>query len=367
MDGTPQRLKENDPPKSHSFPATTLGKAGKNRLTASVSNEGGGKLGRREPLRPVAKGTLKSTVAASPAARPSARLGESLDTASCPPQTPNHPLHVWDDPESEAAPAAAWSTLGNRSLLCRPLPLDVGRCICYISRERHESLQQSPVYALYTDEGQGRKDRKLAVARHQRRSGRSEFLVYPTGAETGRSNLDAVLGRMQANLLGSRYLIWDEVASPHSKSAGRQLLGVAAFEPTITTLTGTFRVMRVCIPKYQSMQLTSSTQHERNGLSHNWEENVGNAHLLCSRRPYYNKTTRRYELDYRDRAKRSSKIKTSAKNVQLTMEENGKQAILLLGKVGKSKYVLEYRFPLTGYQAFCISLASIDSKLCCSL
>lgn len=324
---------------------------------------------KRQPLRPmmVSKRTLKSVVEGNPEEGiATANNPQQIEETAplFPPPTPTHLSHMWDEPECAVAPAPAWSTLGNRTLLCRPLPVDVGRCVCYIARERQDGLN---VYALYTDEGQGRQDRKLAIAHHRRRVGRSEFVVYPTGIDSIVKS-EAVLGRVQANLLGSRYSIWDEVGpSTSRKSSSPPLLGVVMFEPTVTTLTGTFRVMRVYIPKYQSMQITPSNYREKNSLAPDWEENANNVHQLCSRKPHYNKVTRRYELDFRDRAKRTSKIKTSAKNLQLTMNENGKQAILMLGKVGKSKYVMEYRFPFTAYQAFSICLASMDSKLCCSI
>lgn len=64
---------------------------------------------------------------------------------------------------------------------------------------------------LATQEGLGRQDRKLAVAVHKRRAGRSEFVVYPAGIECS-AKLEAVLGRVKANLLGSRYSIWDSVS-----------------------------------------------------------------------------------------------------------------------------------------------------------
>ncbi|KAI5073031.1 hypothetical protein GOP47_0011044 [Adiantum capillus-veneris] len=286
------------------------------------------------------------------------------------PPTPNRPLHVWDDdPDCDVAPASAWSALGNRYLLCRPLPLDVGRCACYILHEREPGADGPIVYSLYTDEGHGRQDRRLAVARHRRRSGRSEFFIGQNGAGTSHAKREeSFLGRVSANIVGSRYHIWDEATTSVRKFQGsRQLLGVIMFEPTVATLTGTFRVMRVYVPKYQSLHLSNTTQHEPIGLASNWEENMGKTHELCSRRPYYNREMRRYELDYRDRTRSGYRVQTSSKNFQLIMEEHGKQVILLHGKVGNSKYIMEYRFPLTAYQAFGICLASIDSKLCCSV
>ncbi|GKE01066.1 putative reverse transcriptase domain-containing protein [Tanacetum coccineum] len=58
---------------------------------------------------------------------------------------------------------------------------------------------------------------------------------------------------------------------------------------------------------------------------------------------------KQYELVLRNRGKAGLKIQRSVKNFQVTMEENGRQTILLLGRVGKSMYVLDYRHCLTGY------------------
>uniref|UniRef100_A0A0D3F1J3 Tubby C-terminal domain-containing protein n=1 Tax=Oryza barthii TaxID=65489 RepID=A0A0D3F1J3_9ORYZ len=288
---------------------------------------------KREPLRPIS--TNAGTLLLPP-----------------PPPPPPLPLptsssyEAWDLSDNEAAPASSWATLPNRALLCRPLPLDVGRCTCIIAKETLAAAAAGArgvaLYSLYTNEGQGRQDRKLAVARHRRRRGRSEFVVA--------QNLDGIfctsdknfLGTLSSNLVGSRYRIWgqgnrvDEI-----KSQSKRLLGVVAFAPTIQHISG--------LPK-------------------DWQEKKIKADQLCSRSPFYNNMTKRYELDFRERAGRMGyKVQPSVKNFQMTLEENGRQTILQLGRIGKSKYIMDFRYPLTGYQALCICLASIDSKLCCTL
>ncbi|XP_004135888.1 tubby-like protein 8 isoform X2 [Cucumis sativus] len=281
-------------------------------------------------------------------------------------------LKIWDFSDSEAAPASSWSTLPNRSLLCRPLPVDVGRCTCVIVKEKSpDGLHGGAFYSLYTNEGKGRQDRKLAVARHGRRKGRSEYKI----AQSARGILcnadDSFVGSMTTNLVGSKYYIWDQGSRLKPiPTQSRSLLGAVTFTPTITTWTGSHRSMKAFIPKHQSMQLknTNQVQHIA-GLPREWEEEKAKVHQLVSKVPQYNKISKQYELDFRDRGRAVSGlvIQTSVKNFQLTLEENGKQTILQLGRIGKSKYVMDYRYPLTGYQAFCICLASIDSKLCCSV
>ncbi|XP_055826901.1 tubby-like protein 8 [Solanum dulcamara] len=288
------------------------------------------------------------------------KIWEHADT-----ETPNS-SNIWDYSDSEAAPASSWSTLPNRSLLYRPLPIDIGRCTCVIVKEASpESRDGGTFYSLYTNEGQGRQNRKLAIAHHRRRKGKSEFVVAQnTKGLWGKSD-DSLIGHVTANLLGSKYHIWDQ-GRPNSITKQSKLLGVVTFMPTIATWTGTYRRIKACIPKHQSMQLKCTAQHI-NGLPVDWDEHMDKVNQLFSKIPHYNKVSRQYELDFRDRGRAGLRIQRSVKNFQLTMEKNGKQTILQLGRVGKAKYVMDYRYPLTGYQAFCICLASIDSKLCCTL
>uniref|UniRef100_A0ACD5V8P8 Uncharacterized protein n=1 Tax=Avena sativa TaxID=4498 RepID=A0ACD5V8P8_AVESA len=289
-----------------------------------------------------------------------------------PPPPASSSYEAWDLSDNEAAPAASWATLPNRALLCRPLPLDVGRCTCVVVREKAVGARGVALYSLYTNEGQGRQDRKLAVARHRRRRGRSEFLLAQNQDGVFCSSDKNFLGTLGANLVGSKYQIWGQGNRiDELKSQSKRLLGVISFAPTITTLTGSFRSMRAWIPKNQSMQLRASNSAQIQhigGLPKDWEEKTSRADKLCSRSPFYNNMTKRYELDFRERVGRMGyKVQTSVKNFQMTLEENGRQTILQLGRVGKSKYIMDFRYPLTGYQAFCICLASMDSKLCCTL
>ncbi|XP_073287085.1 tubby-like protein 8 isoform X1 [Primulina huaijiensis] len=282
-------------------------------------------------------------------------------------------VNVWEHSDSEAAPVPSWTTLPNRSLLCRPLPVDVGRCTCIIVKERSpDGFDGGTLYTLYTNEGQGRQNRKLAVAHHRRCKGRSEFTISqnPKAQKIGLD--DNLIGIVTANIMGSKYHIWDQGQSQNVLSRNPKLLAAVKFcrfVPTISTWTGSYRSMKAWVPKHYSMQLKNTNQVQHiNGLPTEWAVNKDNVHQLFSRVPRYNKISKQYELDLRDRGGRAGfKIQSSVKNFQLTLERNGKQTILQLGRVAKSKYEMDYRYPLTGYQAFCICLASIDTKLCCTV
>ncbi|XP_078446499.1 tubby like protein 8 [Wolffia australiana] len=274
---------------------------------------------------------------------------------------------VWYFSDNEAAPASSWSTLPNRSILFMPLPVDVGRCTCIIVKEKTQGSNGVSVYSLYTNEGHGRRDRKLAVAHHKRRGGRSEFSVAQSVSGILSTSDDGFLGTVKANLLGTKYHIWDQSKnSIRSRKKESKLLGVVEFVPTVTTMTGSFRRMRVHIPKQHSIHIKNTSQFQQSNLCDSKEQEK--SHQLLSRAPHYNRLSKRYELDYRDIGARASpRIKSSVKNFQLILEKNELLSILQLGRIEKMKFLMEYRYPLTGYQAFCICLASIDSKLCCSL
>ncbi|XP_020572375.1 tubby-like protein 4 [Phalaenopsis equestris] len=197
-------------------------------------------------------------------------------------------------------------------------------------------------------EGQGRQDRKLAIARHiRKRSGRSEFIIAQNSKGIFYSSDESFLGTITSNLMGSKYQIWHQGRKLDSMKSQSYLMGVAEFVPTITTLAGNFRRMRVYIPKQNPIQTKTTNKttqiQEIIGLPKYWEEKKNIADQLFSRVPYYNNITKRYELDFRQGAgKTGSQIQTSAKNFQLTME-HGRQTILQLGRVEKSNYMMDYR------------------------
>ncbi|BBG99251.1 tubby like protein 8 [Prunus dulcis] len=260
-------------------------------------------------------------------------------------------LKIWDYSDSEAAPAfflvfAVQATAyGCRKEAC-PEGLDGVLCI-----------------SLYTNEGKGRQDRKLAIAHHKRRNGKSELTIAQNVKGILSHSDDSFIGSVNANLMGSKYHIWDQGSCPNSLSRqSKSLLAVVSFTPTILSWTGSYRRLRACIAKHQSMQLknTAQVQHIK-GLPKEWEEKTGQSPsaMLKGSQLQYSRLQSREELGLES--------KVQLRDFQLTLEENGKQTILQLGRVGKSKYVMDYRYPLTGYQAFCICLASIDSKLCCTV
>lgn len=73
--------------------------------------------------------------------------------------------------------------------------------------------------------------------------------------------------------------------------------------------------------------------------------------------PKWNERTECYTLNFYGRVSRAS-----AKNFQLVMPGDSETIYLLFGKIGTESFHLDYRSPLTMFQAFCIALTSLARK-----
>nr|CAB3504221.1 unnamed protein product [Digitaria exilis] len=228
---TPNPKREPLCPRSSNAPAAPAHTPARRGPPASVEKENLGPKslgkGKEENGKPAAEVSTPAQVAPPPALKPSSlqhrMKDESTEAAAAagapavfvgprgrellPP--PSSSYEAWDLSDSESAPASSWATLPNR-----PLPQDVGRCTCVIAREAATGARGVAIYSLYTNEGQGRQDRKLAVARHRRRKGRSEFIVA--------QNQDGIFCTSDKNFLGTGNRV-DEL-----KSNSKRLLGVVA-------------------------------------------------------------------------------------------------------------------------------------------
>ncbi|KAH7564949.1 hypothetical protein JRO89_XS09G0084400 [Xanthoceras sorbifolium] len=272
-------------------------------------------------------------------------------------------LKIWDYSDSEAAPASSWSTLPNRALLCRPLPLDIGRCTCVIVKEATpQGLDGGPLFALYTNEGQGRQNRKLAVAQHKRRNGKSEFAIAQNTRGIKSNSDDSFIGIVTANLMGSKYHIRDQTSRLSSiDKQSNPLLAIVMFMPTIATWSGSYRSMCVYVPKHHSMLLKSSTQMSSTECK-DWEVKKDKAHKLCSRVPHYSNISKQYELDFRDRGRAGLRIQSSVKNFQLTSETTVIQSSLLLNLISSASYAVNLKLFLNGYVAIGYCISALQAK-----
>ncbi|EHA8592283.1 putative Tubby-like F-box protein 6 [Cocos nucifera] len=89
--------------------------------------------------------------------------------------------------------------------------------------------------------------------------------------------------------------------------------------------------------------------------------------VLKNKAPRWHEQLQCWCLNFRGRV-----TVASVKNFQLVAsEENGPagqehdKVILQFGKVGKDLFTMDYRYPISAFQAFAICLSSFDTKIAC--
>lgn len=81
---------------------------------------------------------------------------------------------------------------------------------------------------------------------------------------------------------------------------------------------------------------------------------------LVNKVPKWNQSMNAYCLNFGGRV-----TQASVKNFQLVADGDESRDVLQFGRVGPNQFSMDYRWPLTAFQAFCICVTSLDSKLAC--
>jgi len=78
-----------------------------------------------------------------------------------------------------------------------------------------------------------------------------------------------------------------------------------------------------------------------------------------NKKAIFSKAMNSYVLDFGDRVKEKS-----VKNFQLVAADDSTEMIMQFGKRDRSKFCIDFRYPLSPYQAFAIAVSSLDYKIC---
>lgn len=82
--------------------------------------------------------------------------------------------------------------------------------------------------------------------------------------------------------------------------------------------------------------------------------NIANKTVFCNRKPFYNRDTNEYMLNFNGRV-----TLPSSRNFQLVNPMEPSYTVLIFGKINESVYALDHTYPWNAYQAFGIGLASL--------
>ncbi|KAL0350353.1 UNVERIFIED_CONTAM: Tubby-like F-box protein 5 [Sesamum radiatum] len=298
----------------------------------------------------------------------------------------------------------------------RPGPRD-SPIQCFIKRDRTTST-----YRLYfgLTPSESENDKLLLAAKKIRRA-TQDFVISLVAADFSRAS-NTYVGKLsfnQSNFLGTKFTIYDsqppnDASSQHISRQSRRFNAkqvspkLPAFNYTVATISYELNVLRTRGPRrmhcvMHSVPVSSiqegGTAPTPTEFPHCTEEkspvapiskgkepivsfsspnlstslvstpNVGEALVLKNKAPRWHEQLQCWCLNFKGRV-----TVASVKNFQLVASVDPsldipaaelEKVILQFGKIGKDIFTMDYRYPLSAFQAFAICLSSFDTKPAC--
>ncbi|PKA51003.1 Tubby-like F-box protein 6 [Apostasia shenzhenica] len=222
----------------------------------------------------------------------------------------------------------------------------------------------------------------LLAARKCRRATCTDYLISIDADDLSKRS-GTYIGKLRSNFLGTKFTIYDSqppyAGAMISKSRSIRLVGSKQISPRIPA--GNYPVCHIAYelnvlgsrgPRRMRMDSFSSIPFFRSKSSHVGNSAYTNTQkagklILKNKAPRWHEQLQCWCLNFGGRV-----TIASVKNFQLVAsEENAPggqdhdKVILQFGKVAKDMFTMDYRYPISAFQAFAICLSSFDTRIAC--
>ncbi|XP_065861944.1 tubby-like F-box protein 7 [Euphorbia lathyris] len=269
------------------------------------------------------------------------------------------------------------------SCLKQPGPRDLPHQ-CLIKRNKKTStfylyLSLTP---SFVDKG-----KFLLAARRYRHGANTEYIISLDADDLSQGS-NAYVGKLSSDFLGTNFTIYDS-QPPHSgakPSSSRSSRRFASKQISPEVPAGNFEVGQVCYkfnllksrgPRRMICSMKCPVSQETSGNEKSPEESkmtgiescVSGYTVLRNKAPRWHEHLQCWCLNFHGRV-----TVASVKNFQLVATVDQSQpggkgdeesVLLQFGKVGDDTFTMDYRQPLSAFQAFAICLTSFGTKLAC--
>ncbi|XP_008812302.1 tubby-like F-box protein 6 isoform X1 [Phoenix dactylifera] len=278
---------------------------------------------------------------------------------------------------------------------------------CFIKRNR-----ATQTYHLYLGLSQALTDngKFLLAARKCRRPTCTDYLISLDADDMSKGS-GTYIGKLRSNFLGTKFTVYD-AQPPHagaivSKGRSTRIVGSKQVSPRVPA--GNYPVAHIAyelnvlgsrgprrmqcvmdsipasaiepggvaptptefllssLDSFPSIPFFKSKSFRSENLSGPLSGQKEGKLVLKNKAPRWHEQLQCWCLNFRGRV-----TVASVKNFQLVAsEENGPagqehdKVILQFGKVGKDLFTMDYRYPISAFQAFAICLSSFDTKIAC--
>ncbi|KAJ8770624.1 hypothetical protein K2173_021271 [Erythroxylum novogranatense] len=289
----------------------------------------------------------------------------------------------------------------------RELPIQ-----CFIKRDSSTSTYLL-YYGLVPSEGET--DKLLLAARKFRRATCTEFIISLVADDFSRAS-NTYVGKLRSNFLGTKFTIFDsqptsEVPMQPSSRTSRRFhpsrvsprlpacyynVGTVNYELNVLRTRGPRRMQCVmhyipvsCIEEWGTVstpsgifdgQFTSLSGSKAKpsvsdisfpspSESSLLIQSVREPLILRNKAPSWHEQLQCWCLNFRGRVTVASvknfQLVAAVKPSEIVSTADQEQVILQFGKIGKDIFTMDYRYPLSAFQAFAICLSSFDTKPAC--
>ncbi|KAJ6979796.1 tubby-like F-box protein 7 isoform X2 [Populus alba x Populus x berolinensis] len=223
----------------------------------------------------------------------------------------------------------------------------------------------------------------LLAARRYRHSAHTEYIISLNADELSQGS-NAYVGKLSSDFLGTNFTIFDSQpphsgAKPSSCRASRRFaskqispqvpagnfeVGQVSYKFNLLKSRGPRRM--VCSLKCPVLQETINDKNLDNSKMNGLESASSGCTVLRNKAPRWHEHLQCWCLNFHGRV-----TVASVKNFQLaaTMDQSqpggrgDEDTVLQFGKVGDDTFTMDYRLPLSAFQAFAICLTSFGTKL----
>ncbi|XP_058092074.1 tubby-like F-box protein 5 [Magnolia sinica] len=287
---------------------------------------------------------------------------------------------------------------------------------CFIRRERATSTYR--LYLGLSPALLGENGKLLFAARKFRRATSTEFVISLASDDFSRAS-NTYIGKLRSNFLGTKFTVYDSQAPYYTAISSNSHLNrrihskqvsprVPAGNYNIATISYELNVLRTRGPRRMQCTMHSipvsaiqegGTAPTPTGFHHSIEEqfsvlsvtkpkdpvvDFGSTSLseplrsiqgtreplvLKNKAPRWHEQLQCWCLNFRGRVtvasvKNFQLVAAVEPSHQVSLVEQEK-VILQFGKIGKDIFTMDYRYPLSAFQAFAICLSSFDTKPAC--
>ncbi|KAJ3692496.1 hypothetical protein LUZ60_012846 [Juncus effusus] len=286
---------------------------------------------------------------------------------------------------------------------------------CFVRRDRSTSTFR--LYLGLSPSLHGENDKLLMAARKVRRATGTDFVISLASDDFSK-NSNTYVGKLRSNFLGTKFTVFDshpppsnQVPQPATRSATKTRINSKQVSPRlpagnyeIATISYELNMLRTRGPRrmrctmhhipLSSLSQTGSAptpldpvhadhvvdqlsnlsvKKEGHGMNINRDEPL----VLKNKAPRWHEQLQCWCLNFRGRVTVASvknfQLVAAPGSVDQSESERGEgiqaaeleKVILQFGKIGKDIFTMDYRYPLSAFQAFAICLTSFDTKPAC--